>query len=159
MFNNLLLSGIQSGVVNVHSDGTPWRPIVHVRDLCISIIKVLNAPIDKISGEAFNIGNLNGNYQVKQIAEQASSCLGGIPVAFQTENIKDPRSYRVSFLKAQKILGFEADANLYDAGMQIIENLNQSTIEKSDLLGARTNRLARIKDLLQKGTIDGSLRY
>jgi nucleoside-diphosphate-sugar epimerase len=159
VFNNLLLSGIQNEVINVHSDGTPWRPIVHVEDLCISIIKVLNATIKKISGEAFNIGNLNGNFQVKEIAAQASTCLGGIPIAFKTEDIKDPRSYRVSFLKAQQILGFEANANLQDAGMQIIERISKSTLLKSELLSSHTNRLARIKELIEKGLIDDSLRY
>jgi len=159
VFNNLLLSGLQTGEIQVHSDGTPWRPIIHVVDLCRAIQTVLDASKKLIGGEAFNIGNLNGNFQVHEIAKAASECLGNVPIRMRTEDIKDPRSYRVSFRKAEKILGFKASAELETAGNEILRMISKSNLAKSEYLGPRTNRLARIKDLVSEGLLDSKLRF
>ena len=97
VFNNLLLSGFTKAKIEVHSDGTPWRPILHVSDLSEAIRLSLVADEAKVSGESFNIGKIGGNYTVRQIADAASECLNGISVIFNTETIVDPRSYKVSF--------------------------------------------------------------
>jgi nucleoside-diphosphate-sugar epimerase len=87
VFNNLILNGLKYGKIEVHSDGTPWRPIIHINDLSRFILKVLEAPKDKIAGKAFNVGVLNGNYTVKQIAEAAQSCLpSGTTITYNLYN-------------------------------------------------------------------------
>ncbi len=159
VFNNLLLSGLRDNKISVHSDGSPWRPIIDVNDLTKAIVLSLSASADNAGGEAFNIGNLNGNFTIRQIAEAAQSCLGGVPIEFNTENIVDPRSYRVSFLKAKEQLGFEAKGDLIHSGKELITQLHRSNLQPSEYLGRRTNRLKQISYLREKGELDESLRF
>ena len=159
VFNNLLLTGLKQQRIDVHSDGTPWRPIVHVLDLARVIEICIKADSEKISGRSFNIGVLNGNFTVKQLAEAAQECLDGIPIAFKTENIVDPRSYKVSFERAQTELGFTAKVGLNAGGAEIVLESKKLIGEGIDLMDRKTNRLLQIKYLLENGLIDGSLRF
>jgi nucleoside-diphosphate-sugar epimerase len=158
VFNNLILNGLKYGKIEVHSDGTPWRPIIHINDLSRFILKVLEAPKDKIAGKAFNVGVFNGNYTVKQIAEAAQSCLPiGTTITYNTENLIDPRSYKVSFKRAKEELGFVADTNLIYGGRELI--LNVKNIKEEDFLGRKTNRLSQLSYLVKLGELDKELRF
>ena len=159
VFNNLLLSGFTKGIIEVHSDGSPWRPIVHVTDLCEAIRLSLVAEAEVVSGEAFNIGKIGGNYTVREIAEAAASCLGNVDVVFNTENIKDSRTYKVSFEKAKQILRFEAKRELVESGLEMIEKFNFLDIDKTELMGRLTNRLAEISQLKKGKKLDDELRF
>jgi nucleoside-diphosphate-sugar epimerase len=159
VFNNLLLTGLEQGRIDVHSDGTPWRPIVHVLDLARAIETCMKAESQKISGRSFNVGVLNGNFTVRQIAEAAQECLEGIPIAFKTERIVDPRSYKVSFDRAQKELGFTAKVGLNAGGVEIVLEAKKLIGQGINLMDRKTNRLLQIKYLLENGLIDGSLRF
>jgi nucleoside-diphosphate-sugar epimerase len=159
VFNNLLLTGLKQQRIDVHSDGTPWRPIVHVRDLARAIEVCIKSDNKRISGRSFNVGVLNGNFTVKQLAEAAQECLDGIPIAFKTENIVDPRSYKVSFERAQKELGFTAKVGLNAGGAEIVLESKKLIGQGIDLMDRKTNRLLQIKYLLENGLIDGSLRF
>jgi nucleoside-diphosphate-sugar epimerase len=159
VFNNLLLTGLKKGRIDVHSDGTPWRPIVHVLDLARAIETCTKANRQQISERSFNVGVLNGNFTVRQIAEAAQECLEGIPIAFQTETILDPRSYRVSFSRAQRELGFTAKVGLNAGGVEIVSEAKNLIGQGIDLMDRKTNRLLQIKYLLENGLIDDSLRY
>jgi nucleoside-diphosphate-sugar epimerase len=159
VFNNLLLTGLKQQRIDVHSDGTPWRPIIHVLDLARVIKVCINADIEKVSGRSFNIGVLNGNFTVKQLAEAAQECLDGIPIAFKTENIVDPRSYKVSFERARKELGFMAKVGLISGGAEIVLESKKLIGQGIDVMDRKTNRLLQMKYLLENGLIDGSLRF
>jgi nucleoside-diphosphate-sugar epimerase len=159
VFNNLLLSGLKYGKIEVHSDGTPWRPIIHINDLSRFILNVLEAPKDKIAGKAFNVGVLNGNYTVKQIAEAAQSCLPNSPtITYNTENLVDPRSYKVSFNRAKKELGFIAETSLINGGKELLLKINEMSKDK-EILGKKTNRLSQLIYLIKIGTLDKELRF
>ena len=80
IFNNMISSGIRKGKIGVHTDGTPCRPIVHISDVIDFLILLLTAPKNIVNGQAYNLGRLNGNYTVREIAEAASRCLGNIPI-------------------------------------------------------------------------------
>jgi nucleoside-diphosphate-sugar epimerase len=159
VFNNLLLTGLKQQRIDVHSDGTPWRPIVHVLDLARAIEVCIKSDSERISGRSFNIGVLNGNFTVKQIAKAAQECLDGIPIAFKTENIVDPRSYKVSFERARKELGFTAKVGLLAGGTEIVLESKKLIWQGIDLMDRKTNRLLQMKFLLENGLIDGSLRF
>jgi nucleoside-diphosphate-sugar epimerase len=159
VFNNLLLTGLKQQRIDVHSDGTPWRPIVHVLDLARAIEVCIKSDSERISGRSFNIGVLNGNFTVKQIAKAAQECLDGIPIAFKTENIVDPRSYKVSFERARKELGFTAKVGLLAGGTEIVFESKKLIGQGIDLMDRKTNRLLQMKFLLENGLIDGSLRF
>jgi len=159
VFNNLLLSGLTKGKIEVHSDGSPWRPIVHVTDLCESIRLALLSPAKDISGKSINIGKIGGNYTVKEIASAAAICLGDIETVFNTENITDARSYKVSFQKALEVLKFEADRELVESGDEMLTVIKALNLEKIDLMGRKTNRLAQVAYLRKGGQLDESLRF
>ena len=159
VFNNLLLNGLVHKKIDVHSDGSPWRPVVHVRDLCEAIEICLTISPEIISGNSFNIGVLNGNFTVMQLAEAAQSALNGIPITYNTEDIVDPRSYKVSFLKARDLLNFQAKTYLKSGGNQLISQSSKLLEQGVDLLGRNTNRLAQINFLIREGSLDESLRY
>jgi len=159
VFNNLIINGLINNKIDVHSDGTPWRPIVHVNDLCEAIEICLRISPEVISGESFNIGVKDGNFTVKQLAMAAQSALNGIPINFNTENISDPRSYKVSFLKAEKLLNFQAKTLLESGGSELISQSRKIIDQGLDLLGRKTNRLAQIKFLIKEGSLDENLRF
>lgn len=159
VFNNLLLCGLEKNRIEVHSDGTPWRPVVHIHDIALAIESCITADHDSISGKAFNVGVLNGNYTVKELAEAAQVCLGCMPIAFRTENVVDPRSYKVSFKKALEELNFQAQVTLIEGGNEIVREARSLLVDNVDLMDRKTNRLLQIKYLIENGSIDGSLRF
>jgi nucleoside-diphosphate-sugar epimerase len=145
--------------INVHSDGTPWRQVVHINDLARAISVCVQTSPEKISGQAFNIGLLSGNYTVKQIAETAKDCLGNIPIFYNTENISVSRSYQVSFKKAKNVLNFEAKIDLIIGGKEIVNEANKLMMQGIELMDRKTNRLLQINYLLSNGHIDKNLRF
>ena len=159
VFNNLLLNGLKHKKIDVHSDGTPWRPIVHVQDLSEAFEICLKISPENISGNSFNIGVLNGNFTVRQLAEAAQAALNGIPITFNTENIVDPRSYKVSFSKAKKVLNFQANTDLKTGGSELISQSRKLLEHGVDLLDRKTNRLAQMKFLIKEGLLDETLRF
>jgi nucleoside-diphosphate-sugar epimerase len=159
VFNNLLLSGLTKGIIEVHSDGTPWRPIVHVDDLAESIHLTLQCDAESVAGHAFNIGKIDGNYTVQEIAIAASECLGGTEIVFNTENLTDSRTYKVSFKKATEVLEFVAQRDLIESGKEILERIRIENLDSKELLGKLTNRLRQVSTLKLEGKIDGNLRF
>lgn len=102
---------------------------------------------------------INGNYTVKELAEAASDCLGNIQIMYNTENIVDPRSYRVSFSRARDVLGFQANISLEEGGREIMDVAQKYMTNNVDILSRKTNRLQQMKYLLGKGKLDDSLRF
>ena len=159
VFNNLLLNGLKHKKIDVHSDGSPWRPIIHLQDLSEAFEICLKISPEIISGNSFNIGVLNGNFTVRQLAEAAQAALNGIPITFNTENIVDPRSYKVSFSKAKKVLNFQANTDLKTGGSELISQSRKLLEQGVDLLDRKTNRLAQMKFLIREGLLDETLRF
>jgi nucleoside-diphosphate-sugar epimerase len=155
VFNNLLTTGYFSKKISVHSDGLPWRPIIHILDVCRAIKLALESTL---AGEALNLGIIGGNYRVKELATIASKSLSDIPVIFNTENITDSRSYKVNFDKSKKILDFQASITLEDGATEIIKKLSEIDPESDDFF-KRTNRLARLKELLLEKKVKNDLRF
>jgi nucleoside-diphosphate-sugar epimerase len=159
VFNNLILNGLLKQRIEVHSDGTPWRPIIHVQDVCIAIQKCLELSVESISSKAFNLGVQNGNYTVKELAEAAQSCLNGLPILYNTENLTDPRSYKVSFNRAFRELDFDAKIDLISGGNEIAKEARILLDAGVNLLSRKTNRLQQVKYLLENGSLDDTLRF
>ena len=159
VFNNLLLTGLTQNRIDVHSDGSPWRPVVHVNDLVKAIEICLKIPDHVISGHSFNIGILNGNYTVEQLAKSAQFILNQIPISFNTEKILDPRSYKVSFKKAKEVLNFEATTDLKSGGAELILESGKLIVQDIDLLGRKTNRLSQLNFLIKERLLDENLRF
>jgi nucleoside-diphosphate-sugar epimerase len=127
------------------SDGTPWRPLVHVQDICKAIQCALEAPKDSIHNQVFNVGKSDNNYRVKEIAEIVGGVFPGCEVTFGDSG-GDNRSYRVSFDKiSSKLPGFECQWNAHSGAEQLREMYSQINMS-SEVFRARP--FTRIKQLL-----------
>ena len=102
--NNLISNGYTFKKINIHSDGTPWRPVIHIRDVCNAILAILIAPKEIINKQSFNVGIINGNYTVKKMAETVKSLISGSEIIYSNNHKTDERTYKVSFNIILKVL-------------------------------------------------------
>jgi nucleoside-diphosphate-sugar epimerase len=158
VFNNLISSAYTSGEIVILSDGSPWRPVVHIKDVALAVKCCLSPIANKHSGRAFNVGIENGNFQVKDLAEAASKAVPGCKLVFKNEH-SDPRTYSVSFKRILGELdGFQPQWNLSKGGEELITLFNKSNFSEEDFNGSKCNRLEKLKELINAGTIDTNLR-
>ena len=150
VFNNLVACAYTSKKIEIKSDGSPWRPVIHIKDVCLAIIACLKAPINIITGQAFNVGLMNGNYTVKQLALAAQKAVPGSSLIFTKENKDDPRTYKVSFDKIYKILGkyYKPRWTLEMGARELIEFFTNIQFTHEDFRGYKTNRLIALKKYL-----------
>lgn len=161
VYNNLLASGYTTGAISILSDGTPWRPVVHVLDVCEVLLAGLSAPRDLVAGEAFNIGVPNGNYTVRDLALAAQKCLPDCKVAIVGERGSDERTYRVSFNKLYDRLSEYCAPfrSLQFGGEELVKMFDDVGFTSDDFTGVRCNRLMALQALLDEGLLDEDLRW
>ncbi|MCS7048070.1 MAG: NAD(P)-dependent oxidoreductase [Verrucomicrobiae bacterium] len=160
VLNNLVAWACTTGKIKILSDGTPWRPIVHVEDICRAFAHLLTAPRELIHNRAFNIGRNDENYQVRQLAEIVRETIPGCEIEYAGTAGPDPRNYRVDFTRLAKTfpkLKLEWDARR--GARQLFEAYRQHHLTLADLTGRRFTRLAQLKHLLTTGQLDDSLRW
>ena len=104
VLNNLVASAVTKGLIYLKSDGTPWRPIVHIEDISRAFIAGLQAPTEKVFNEAFNVGQTEHNYRIREIAEIVAQVVPGCRLEIASDAGPDKRSYRVSFEKIARVL-------------------------------------------------------
>jgi len=159
IFNNMIMSGLKNSSIDVHTDGKPYRPVVHILDVVDFFLGLLSGHTNKISGKAFNLGLTGGNYTVLQIAEVASACLGNLPIISNTENLVDQRTYKVSFEKARVELGFIAKRDLFFGGNEIVQNFLSLSPENRTKYFNNTSRLAVLKRLINSDLLKHDLSW
>jgi nucleoside-diphosphate-sugar epimerase len=161
VLNNLVAWAHTTGAVRLLSDGSSWRPLVHVRDLARATLVVLEAPLDLVAGQAFNIGSAEQNYRIGELAEIVHRRLPACEVTFAEEASPDPRSYRVDFSKFATVFPtcrFEWTAERgVDELVRAYEEIGL-TYEEFETTG-RYTRLAQIRRLLDAGAVDEDLRW
>ena len=159
VLNNLVGWAHTTGAINLQSDGTAWRPLVHVRDIAAAAIALLDAAPDAIRGEAFNIGSEEQNYRIRDLADVVREVMPQCEVTFARGAGTDPRSYRVDFGKLERAfpgLSFEWTAERGAAELAAAYREVGLTREQFD--GDRYVRLRRIRQLLAAGELDDGLR-
>ena len=102
--NNLVAWAVTTGRIHLKSDGSPWRPIVHIEDISRAFIAALEAPIEAVSNEAFNVGQTAHNYRIRDLAEIVAGVVPGCPIEFAEDAGPDTRNYRVSCDKIHRVL-------------------------------------------------------
>lgn len=160
VLNNLTAWAHISGAIRMQSDGSSWRPLVHVEDIALAATTLLVAPVEAIRGQAFNIGSNSENHLVRDIAalvhEQYPSC----QVIFAEGAGSDPRSYRVSFDRfARTFPGHRFRWTAREGVRQLAEAYRAIGLDATDLGGSRFIRLNRLKALMGDGSLDESLRW
>ncbi|BAZ01554.1 NAD-dependent epimerase/dehydratase [Tolypothrix tenuis PCC 7101] len=140
--------------IKMNSDGTPWRPLVHILDICKAIICTLEAPRDVIHNQIFNVGDTNGNYQVKQIAEIVADVFTGCQLSFGKHD-PDNRSYRVSFDKINKNLpGFKCEWDAQRGAQQLYNVFKQIDMTREVFESRGFTRLKQLEYLIRTQQID-----
>ncbi len=144
--NNLLACALALGDIRIMSDGSPWRPLVHCKDIARALVAFLEAPADRVRGEAVNVGSNADNYQVKDIADRVKSLVPDANIVFTGEVGSDPRSYRVQFDHLQELLpGFKTEFCL-DTGLEeLYVAFQKHGFTKEDFQGDLFFRLRAIK--------------
>ncbi|MEO9339262.1 NAD(P)-dependent oxidoreductase [Mesorhizobium sp. SB112] len=160
VLNNLVAWAASEGRIFLKSDGTPWRPIVHIEDISRAFMAGLAAPKDAIWNEAFNVGSTDHNYRIRDIAQIVADVVPGCELAFADDAGPDKRSYRVSFEKLARVL---PDAKpKWDARQgaeQLYAAYLRSPVGSQDFEGPKYQRIAHIRSLIGSKILDGDLRH
>lgn len=160
VLNNLVACAVTTGLIVLQSDGSPWRPIVHIEDIARAFLAALRAAPDKVSGQAFNVGRTDQNYRILDIAEAVARAVPGCRIEVAPNAGPDKRSYRVSFEKIARVLpDFTPQWDVDQGARQLYESYRASGLTLGDFEGARYQRTSQIKRLLAEGVLDSELRH
>jgi nucleoside-diphosphate-sugar epimerase len=160
VFNNLVACAFTTGKIEIKSDGTPNRPVVHVKDVCNAYIAGLTAPKELVAGRAFNVGIPNGNFTVRQLAEAAQRAVPGSELTFTGEHGNDARTYRVSFDRILTELKgyYEPEWDLDKGGKELVDLFKKVDFKEQDFRGKKTTRLAQLSYLQELGHVNNKMR-
>jgi len=157
--NNLTAVAMTTGQVRLESDGTPWRPLVHIEDISRAFLAMLDAPRQLVHDEAFNVGRPQDNVQVRDIAEMVRDAVPGSTVSLADGAGPDLRNYRVDF---SKLYGTFPDLSLCWSVREGVDELvaayTKHGLTYDDFVSSRFVRLRRIRELLSAGIVDEMLR-
>jgi len=161
VFNNLVACAYTTGRIEIMSDGTPWRPIVHIRDVCSAFIAGIEAPAELVSGRAFNVGIPNGNFTVRDIAEAAQRAVPGCELVFTGEHGSDSRTYKVGFSRILKELQdyYKPEWDLDMGGKELVELFDKINFKEDQFRGRDTIRLQQLKYQIENNLIGSDFRY
>ncbi len=159
VYNNLVACAFTTGKIEIKSDGTPWRPVVHIRDVSNAFIAGLEAPLALVSGQAFNVGLPDGNFTVRELAEAAQRAVPGSSLVFTGEHGNDSRTYRVSFKKILTVLKdhFKPEWDLDRGGKELVGFFKKNKFTEDHFRGEMCVRLKKIKLLQETNKINGDL--
>ncbi len=158
--NNLTAFAFTTGEVLLQSDGTPWRPLVHIEDISRAFLVMLQAPRELVHGEAFNIGGDDENYQIRDVARIVEAVVPGSRVALTAGAGPDKRSYRASFAKLRRVFPeLEPRWTVRASAEEQLAAYRAAGLTIADFKGSRFQRIARLKELVAAGRLDGALRW
>ncbi|HXK12001.1 MAG TPA: SDR family oxidoreductase [Vicinamibacteria bacterium] len=160
VLNNLVAWAFTSGKVLLKSDGTPWRPIVHIEDIARAFLAVLAAPPEAVRGQALNVGRNDQNYRIREIAEIVRDTVPGCEIAFAEGAGPDKRNYRAEFGKVARVLpGFRPEWDARKGARQLYEAYKSIGLKVDDFEGPRFRRIDQIKGLIASGELSTDLRW
>lgn len=144
--NNLLACAVATGEIRIMSDGSPWRPLIHCRDIARAFIAFMNAPKERIHNKAVNVGGNSENYQVRDVGDQVKKLIPTANVVYTGEVGADPRNYRVKFDLLNKLLpDFKLEYNLESGMAELHDKLIAHRFSKKDWEGDQFVRLRTLK--------------
>jgi len=157
--NNLSAYGYTTGTVKILSDGTAWRPNIHIEDIARAVLACLESPEDIVTGEILNAGMDSENLQVREIASTVAQVIPESDVEIAKGATKDPRSYKVSFAKISKLRAFRPVWSVRK-GVEELEQafeLNHLTFERFQ--ATEYHNVRRLQELFSSGKLDDTLRF
>ena len=160
VLNNLVGWACTTGKVLLYTDGTPWRPLIHVEDVCDAFMAVMESPIDVVHNQVFHVGSNKENYQIRHLAEIVRSVVPNCELEFSTEHQGDQRTYIADFNKIeQELPQFRPSWNARAGAEQLYRAYREANLTLEEFTGSRYIRLKRIDELLAGGQLDSGLRW
>jgi nucleoside-diphosphate-sugar epimerase len=160
VLNDFVASALTTGRVLIKSDGTPWRPIVHIRDIIGAMLCVLEAPRSVIYNATFNVGQTAENYRISELAEIVAEIVPGSQVEYAPGGGPDKRCYRVNCDKVRDALpNFRPQWTARSGARELYNSYQAAGLSQDDLNGSRYFRVKRIQTLLQSGQLENSLHW
>ena len=160
VLNNLVAWAFTTGEIMMKSDGSPWRPVVHLKDICMAFISVLEAPKQVIYNKAFNVGVTRDNVQIRELAEVVKQVMPGCRVSFAAGAGADKRCYRVNCDRLRRAVpSFSPKWDILAGAKQLYENYARYGVTLEQFEGPAYQRIGQIKALMAEGIIDEELRF
>lgn len=160
VLNDFVASAYTTGRVYIKSDGTPWRPIVHIRDIIAAIVSVLEAPRDVVHNEVFNVGRTDQNYRISELAAIVAEAVPGCRVEYAPDGGPDKRCYRVNCDKIRRVLpGFRPVWTARQGAQELYDAYRTFGLTFQDVERGRYTRISHIQRLLDGGQLDACLRW
>ena len=160
VLNNLVGWAVTTGKILIYTDGTPWRPLIHVEDVCAAFTAAMEAPVEAIHNQAFHVGSNQENYQVKDLAEIVKAVVPGSVIEYVTSHEGDQRTYNADFSKIESMLPeFKPKWTAAMGAKQLYDAYMAAGLTEEQFTGSRYIRLMRIDELLKRGELDASLRW
>ena len=160
VLNNLVAWAYTTGKIMMKSDGTPWRPVAHIRDICAAFIAVLEAPRDLVHNQAFNVGSTAENLQIRDIARIVGETVPGCEVAFAEGASPDKRCYKVNCDRLGQVLEqFKTGWDVRGGAVELYEAYKRQAVTLEEFEGPRYQRIGQIKQLMARGELDETLRF
>ncbi len=158
--NNLVAWAYTEGRILIKSDGSPWRPFVHIADICRAFIAVLNAPITSVHNQVFNVGETGENYQIRQVAEFVKQIVPDCQLEYSSDAGPDKRCYRVSSAKLAAILpSFVPEWTVERSIRDLLHFYISFALQQGEFEGPKYNRIAHLRELMRTGKLDKDLRW
>lgn len=160
VLNNLTAWALTTGRVFIKSDGTPWRPIVHIEDISRAFLAVLEAPRELIHNQAFNVGRSEENYQIRDLAEIVKQTVPGCTIEFAPDAGPDKRCYRADFGRIKKTLpAFQLQWDARRGARELYDAYRKVGLRLEDFEGRRYKRIDHIQELMAAGKLGADLRW
>ncbi|MGA7856917.1 MAG: SDR family oxidoreductase [Terracidiphilus sp.] len=158
VLNDLVAAALTTGLVYIKSDGSPWRPIVHIRDIVSAVLAALDAPRDVIHNQVLNVGRNDENFRIREIAEFVLEVVPGCRVEYAPGGGPDPRCYRVSFDKINRLLpAFRPQWTARLGAKELYDAYRANGLAAADMEQKRYVRINEIRRLQQSGRLDEGL--
>lgn len=156
--NNLTAAAVTTRQVRLDSDGSPWRSLVHVEDICRAFLAVLEAPREVVHDQAFNVGRAQDSVQVREVAEMVRDAVPGAEISLARGAGPDRRNYRLDFSKLTETFpGLGLRWHVQEGIGELVRAYTEHGMSHDDFTSSRFVRLRRIRDLMSAGLLDGML--
>ena len=160
VLNNLTAWACATGVVYLKSDGSAWRPLVHVEDVARAYVAVLEAPHERVHNQAFNVGRTEENHQVSDLARIVLDTVPGCRLETAPGAAVDARNYRVDCGKIARLLPeWRPRWTARQGALELYETFRRIGLERDDFEGLRFNRIAHLRALIAQGALDADLDW
>jgi nucleoside-diphosphate-sugar epimerase len=160
VLNNFVAWAYATGKILIKSDGTPWRPIIHIEDISRAFIAALNAPREIVHNQAFNVGRNDQNYRIRDLADIVKEVVPGCQIEYAKDAGPDKRTYRVDFSKIARLIPeFKPQWDARKGAEELYKAYKECDVKLDEFEGPKYKRIDHIRQLLSDGLLDSTLRW